>query len=105
MAECRRHRCCFLGPSVNAQRLVAGNRSLAAREPELSNYGWSKAESETLVRAAHIDWTIIRPPAVYGPGDGETLELFAMAKRGLVIAPPSGRTSLIPTTMSRLVRA
>ena len=97
----------FAGPNIEGTRHMlaaadaAGARrfihisSLAAREPELSNYGWSKAESETLVRAAHIDWTIIRPPAVYGPGDGETLELFAMAKRGLVIAPPSGRTSLI----------
>ncbi|MEM8696232.1 MAG: NAD-dependent epimerase/dehydratase family protein [Pseudomonadota bacterium] len=69
--------------------------SLAAREPGLSDYGWSKAESEVLVRESGFDWTIIRPPAVYGPGDGETLDLFAMAKRGLVILPPAGRTSLI----------
>jgi len=69
--------------------------SLAAREPELSDYGWSKAESETVVRESGLDWTIIRPPAVYGPGDSETLDLFAMAQRGLVILPRSGRTSLI----------
>lgn len=69
--------------------------SLTAREPEISDYGWSKAESEHLVRDSGFDWTIIRPPAVYGPGDTETLELFAMAKRGLVILPPRGRTSLI----------
>jgi uncharacterized protein YbjT (DUF2867 family) len=50
--------------------------SLAAREPELSDYGWSKAESERIVAASGLDWTIVRPPAVFGPGDRETLELF-----------------------------
>lgn len=69
--------------------------SLAAREPELSNYGWSKARSERLVAASGLEWTIIRPPAVYGPGDRETLELFKMAKRGLVALPPKGHFSLI----------
>ncbi|QLC26333.1 NAD(P)H-binding protein [Parasphingopyxis algicola] len=69
--------------------------SLAAREPDLSDYGWSKAESERVVQESALDWTIIRPPAVYGPGDGETLDLFAMAAKGVVILPPEGRTSLI----------
>jgi uncharacterized protein YbjT (DUF2867 family) len=69
--------------------------SLAAREPDLSNYGWSKARSERLIAASGLEWTIVRPPAVYGPGDRETLELFKMAKRGLVALPPKGRFSLI----------
>lgn len=69
--------------------------SLAAREPELSNYGWSKARSERLVAASGLEWTIIRPPAVYGPGDRETLELFKMAKRGLIALPPKGHFSVI----------
>lgn len=69
--------------------------SLAAREPDLSDYGWSKAESEAVVRASGLDWTIVRPPAVYGPGDRETLELFRMARRGLMLLPPPGRLSVI----------
>ena len=69
--------------------------SLAAREPELSNYGWSKARSERLVASSGLEWTIIRPPAVYGPGDRETLELFKMAKRGFVALPPKGHFSLV----------
>ena len=69
--------------------------SIAAREPELSNYGWSKARSERLIAASGLEWTIIRPPAVYGPGDRETLELFKMAKRGLIALPPKGHFSLI----------
>jgi uncharacterized protein YbjT (DUF2867 family) len=69
--------------------------SLAAREPELSDYGWSKSRSELLVAASGLDWTVIRPPAVYGPGDRETLELFKMARRGFVALPPRGRFSII----------
>jgi uncharacterized protein YbjT (DUF2867 family) len=69
--------------------------SLAAREPDLSAYGWSKDKSERLVAASGLEWTIIRPPAVYGPGDRETLELFRMARRGLVALPPAGRFSVI----------
>jgi uncharacterized protein YbjT (DUF2867 family) len=69
--------------------------SLAAREPHLSDYGWSKARSERLVAASGLDWTIVRPPAVYGPGDRETFELFKMARRGLVALPPKGRFSVI----------
>ena len=69
--------------------------TLAAREPDLSAYGWSKAEAENIVRASGLDWTIVRPPAVFGPGDRETLELFRMAKRGFVALPPRGRFSVI----------
>ncbi len=69
--------------------------SLAAREPGLSLYGTSKARSEALVSASPLSTAIARPPAVYGPGDRETLELFRMAGRGLVILPPPGRLSLI----------
>src|SRR3954468_5823120 len=69
--------------------------SLAAREPDLSDYGRSKAKAERLVAASGLDWTIVRPPAVYGPGDKETLELFKMARRGLVALPPKGRFSLL----------
>ena len=69
--------------------------SLAAREPGLSRYGASKARSEALVRDSGLDCAIVRPPAVYGPGDKETLDLFRMASRGLVLLPPNGRLSLI----------
>jgi nucleoside-diphosphate-sugar epimerase len=69
--------------------------SLAAREPQLSLYGGSKARSEELVATSGLSFAIVRPPAVYGPGDKETLELFRMAKRGVVLLPPAGRLSLI----------
>jgi len=69
--------------------------SLAAREPKLSLYGGSKAKAEELVHGSGLDWAIVRPPAVYGPGDKETLELFRMAKIGLMLMPPKGRVSVI----------
>jgi uncharacterized protein YbjT (DUF2867 family) len=80
--------------------------SLAAREPDLSAYGWSKAKSERIVAASGLDWTILRPPAVYGPGDRETMELFRMARRGLVALPPHGRFSVIHVAdLCRLILA
>jgi len=70
--------------------------SLAAREPELSDYGWSKAEADKLLMASGLDWTIVRPPAIFGPRDQEMLDLFKLAKRHVVPLPPAGgRMSVI----------
>jgi nucleoside-diphosphate-sugar epimerase len=68
--------------------------SLAAREPQLSMYGASKAEAEKLVMASGLDWVIVRPPGVYGPADAEMRDIYRLAARGLYVAPP-GRISLI----------
>lgn len=69
--------------------------SLAAREPGLSNYGWSKAEAERVVIDSGLGWSIVRPPAVYGPGDRDQRDLYRMARLGLAIMPPPGRLSAI----------
>lgn len=69
--------------------------SLAAREPNLSDYGWSKAQAERHITDSGLNWTMVRPPAIYGPGDAELLELFQMAARGFVLLPPGGRLSVI----------
>ena len=69
--------------------------SLAAREPSLSRYGASKLRAEKLVMASGLDWTIVRPPAVYGPRDGEMLDLFEMATLRIIPMPKAGRASLI----------
>lgn len=75
-------------------RLIAVS-SLSAREPSLSAYGASKARAEALVRMSGLDWTIVRPPGVYGPWDVDYLEMFKLARRGVVPVPPPGRSSLI----------
>lgn len=71
--------------------------SLAAREPELSHYASSKRAGETLVESARTPWTILRPPAVYGPGDAGLSPLWALLKHGWLpqIGPREGRFSLI----------
>jgi nucleoside-diphosphate-sugar epimerase len=48
-------------------------------------YGQSKLESEEVVEAVGdaLPWTIIRPPAVYGPGDVDHFEIFKLAVRRL----------------------
>ena len=78
--------------------------SLAAREPQLSVYGASKRAAEDAVVASALDWRIVRPPAIYGPGDTDNLELFKFAKRGFLPLPPTGRMSVIHATdLARLI--
>jgi uncharacterized protein YbjT (DUF2867 family) len=69
--------------------------SLSAREPELSLYGKSKARAEQVIKSSGLDWTIVRPPAVYGPRDDGMFELFRAAKWGLVPTPAAGKMSVI----------
>lgn len=70
--------------------------SLSAREPDLSAYGASKARAEKLVRASGLDWTIVRPPGIYGPRDVDYFEMFRLARWGVMPVPPrEGRASII----------
>lgn len=73
--------------------------SLAAREPGLSAYAASKHAGEEAVRAAgtRLQWTVLRPPAVYGPGDREILPLFRAIAAGLGPMParPAARLSVL----------
>ena len=71
---------------------------LLARRARAGAFRLRLVEGEVGARSSPprgLDWTIIRPPAVYGPGDRETFELFKMARRGLVALPPGGRFSVI----------
>ncbi|MGH6932369.1 MAG: NAD-dependent epimerase/dehydratase family protein [Dongiaceae bacterium] len=75
--------------------------SIAAREPSLSDYAASKnaGESALAANAADMSWTILRPPAVYGPGDRETLGFFRLVQRGWAVRPKTnGRLSMIHVT-------
>lgn len=72
--------------------------SLAAREPHLSPYAASKRAAERALerRRDRLPCVILRPTAIYGPGDKETLGLFRAADRGVLPAPaPSRRITLI----------
>lgn len=63
--------------------------SLAARMPELSHYAGSKWRGENAVKLVsdRLRWTVLRPPAVFGPGDRELLPLFQSIARGFAPLP------------------
>lgn len=67
--------------------------SMAAREPLLSHYGASKRASELVLTARNwpFTWTIVRPPAIYGPGDKEILKLIKALDYRLLPALGSSR--------------
>jgi nucleoside-diphosphate-sugar epimerase len=73
--------------------------SLAAREPHLSAYAASKHRGEEALAAGGgtVPWVVLRPPAVYGPGDRELLPLFRWMERGIapILGAANSRFSLL----------
>ena len=73
--------------------------SLAAREPKLSAYAASKREAERRLTLSgeRLRCAVLRPPAVYGPGDRELRPLFRALLGGVgpVFGAPGARMSLI----------
>ena len=59
--------------------------SLAASRPEISPYAASKHGGEQAMQrqAATLEWTILRPSAVYGPGDKALGPLFRAMQHGI----------------------
>jgi len=73
---------------ISSQAAIGtGTVARPSREDDLPRpftaYGRSKLSAEDAVRHdARRPWTIVRPPAVYGPRDTAFLPLFRMASRG-----------------------
>jgi nucleoside-diphosphate-sugar epimerase len=64
----------------------------------LTTYGRTKLEGERLaLGASGLTAAVLRPPAVYGPGDRDLLTFFRMARLGIlpVIGPGARRVQLI----------
>lgn len=62
--------------------------SLAAREPQLSDYAASKRQAEDMLLAQPPKGLLIlRPPVVYGPGDRATLPLLGQLTRRIAVIP------------------
>jgi nucleoside-diphosphate-sugar epimerase len=72
--------------AAGARRFVYVS-SLAAREPLLSPYGASKAAAEDIVKGVAVPNIVLRPPAVYGPGDRATLPLIRELTRPIALFP------------------
>lgn len=73
--------------------------SQAATQPQLSHYAASKRAGEVAAIAAYggDDWCIVRPPAIYGPWDRETLSLFKAAAGPVVpvLGGPEARLAMV----------
>jgi dihydroflavonol-4-reductase len=69
----------------------------------ISAYGRSKLGGENAVQSAAGTWTIVRPPAVYGPRDIDVLQFFRLAARG-VVPIPAGRRWLTVVHVADVVR-
>lgn len=63
--------------------------SLAATRPQVSDYAATKAAGEAVAmeQAGDMALTILRAPAVIGPGDQATAPLFSMIARGWLPVP------------------
>lgn len=63
--------------------------SIAARVPHLSSYAASKraAEEAVVAEAGHTAVVVLRPCAIYGPGDRETLHVFRAARGPVLLLP------------------
>ena len=77
--------------------------TMAAREPRLSSYARTKRAAEELLMAVlspRCDWTIVRPCAIYGPWDRETLSFFRAVDYHIFLRPriAHGRVAVIHAT-------
>jgi nucleoside-diphosphate-sugar epimerase len=84
--------------SNGVKRLVFVS-SLAAREATLNDYGASKAAAENALKSFEQDMqiTVVRPSAVYGPGDTATLPLMQilLSKTAIIPGTSSARFSMV----------
>jgi len=62
--------------------------SLAASRPEISDYAATKFAGENVLREfPQLSWSILRPPALYGPGDQEMRPILQWLRRGIAALP------------------
>jgi nucleoside-diphosphate-sugar epimerase len=81
-----------IGPEADAGPVSAYGRSKLAAEREVQSLGEGSW------------WTILRPPAIYGPRDTDVLEFFRMASLGWM-AVPAGERWLTVAHVADVVRA
>lgn len=75
------------------------------RAAPVTHYGASKLAAELAVRAGSIPWTIVRPPAVYGPRDVELLRVFRLVRAPILPVFGNGRQELTFIYVADLARA
>lgn len=76
-----------LGPSDNYSTINKEYYFIdedAKRNP-ISSYGVSKAKAEELIINSNLNWTIIRFPTIFGKYEMDSLQLFKIANKGIII--------------------
>lgn len=72
--------------------------SLAAH-PDATAWARSRSEGEEIVRRSGLDWTILRPAPVFGPGDSFLTLLARLARLPVVPLPPGADAPLRPVSV------
>ena len=78
--------------------------SVSARRKRMGPYGRTKREGEALVAATALEWVILRPSFVYGPGEDGLFARLARSLRSLPVFPVvgDGRIELDPLDVTDL---
>jgi 2-alkyl-3-oxoalkanoate reductase len=88
-----------VGGTVNLASAIRDNRqtrrvllvsSMAAREPQLSDYARTKRAGEQMLATlldSRFEWAVVRPCVIYGPWDPETLGIFRAVSLGIALRP------------------
>lgn len=64
--------------------------AMGSSEDSPAEYGRSKAAGERAVRESALDWTILRPSIIFGPGDGFVSLLATIVRRNPLFIPVIG---------------
>jgi uncharacterized protein YbjT (DUF2867 family) len=98
--------------NVAAAARAAGARrylhmsAMGASPDSPSEYGRTKAAGEAAARASGLDWTILRPSIVFGPGDGfvSLLAPIVRLNPGFIPVIGSGETKFQPVSVYDVAR-
>ncbi len=76
--------------AAGVRRLVHMS-AMGSSEDSPSEYGRTKAAGEKAVRASGLEWTVVRPSIIFGPGDGFVSLLAPIVRRNPGFIPVIGR--------------
>jgi nucleoside-diphosphate-sugar epimerase len=102
----RLHRLVYVSSIAAAGPSSRGMPVTEDAEPRpVSDYGASKLAGEQAVRQSGLPWTVVRPPAVYGPRDVELRRVFSFARWRVAPVFGDGRQELSLIHVEDLVSA